>query len=79
MLRKIGCERHELTGWRRLHEEIRNLFTSPDVLGMAKSRRMGLACQVARMGEMTNAYKVDFYGGRVVDMKMNLENVNGKL
>jgi acyl-coenzyme A synthetase/AMP-(fatty) acid ligase len=44
MLRRIfGPKREEVTrGWRKLHkEELRNLYSSPSVIRMIKSRRMG--------------------------------------
>jgi hypothetical protein len=46
-------------GWRKLHnEELHNLYSSPSIIRMIKSRRMGLAGQVARMGEKRNAYRI---------------------
>jgi hypothetical protein len=37
-------------GWRRLHnEELRNLYASPDIIRMIKSRRMRWAEHVARI------------------------------
>jgi hypothetical protein len=55
MLRRtFGPEREEVArSWRRLHnEELRNVYTSPNIITVIKSRRMGLAGNVARMGEM---------------------------
>jgi hypothetical protein len=47
------------SGWRKLHnEELRNLYASPNIITVVKSRRMRLAGPVARMGEMKNAYRV---------------------
>jgi hypothetical protein len=38
-------------GWRKLHnEELRNLYSSPSIIRMVKSRRMRWAGHVARMG-----------------------------
>jgi hypothetical protein len=38
-------------GWRRLHnEELHNLYTSLYITGAIKSRRMGCAVNVSRMG-----------------------------
>jgi hypothetical protein len=44
-------------GWRRLHnEELHNLYASPNIIRMIKSRRVKLAGHVARMGEFRSAY-----------------------
>jgi hypothetical protein len=54
VLRRIfGPERDEVTGgWRKLHnEELHNLYASPDIIRMTKSRRMVWAGHVARMGQ----------------------------
>jgi hypothetical protein len=41
VLRIFGPERDELTGeWRKLHEELYDLYCSPDVIRVIKSRRM---------------------------------------
>jgi hypothetical protein len=38
--------------WRKLHnEELHNLYSSPNIIRMIKSRRMRLAQHVARMGK----------------------------
>jgi hypothetical protein len=52
--------RDEVTGeWRKLHsEELHNLYSSPDIIRQVKSRRMGWAGHVARMGEERKVYKV---------------------
>jgi hypothetical protein len=45
--------------WRKLHnEELHNLYSSPNITRMIKSRRMRWAGHVARMGETRNAYKI---------------------
>ena len=54
VLRRIfGPKRDEDTGeWRRLHnEELNDLYTSPNIVRVIKSRRMRWARHVARMGE----------------------------
>jgi hypothetical protein len=57
VLRIFGPKRDEVTGgWRKLHnEELHNLYCSPSIIRMIKSRRMGLAGHVTRMGEERNA------------------------
>jgi hypothetical protein len=45
--------------WRKLHnEELHNLYSSPNIIRMIKSRRMRWAEHVARMGETRNAYRI---------------------
>jgi hypothetical protein len=54
VLRRVfGPKRDEVTGeWRKLHsEELHNMYSSPDIIRQVKSRRMGWAGHVARMGE----------------------------
>ena len=54
MLRKIfGPRRDEVTGeWKRLHnEKLNDLYSSPNIVRVIKSRRMTWAGHVARMGE----------------------------
>jgi hypothetical protein len=53
VLRRIfGPKRDEVTGaWRKLHnEELHNLYSSPSIIRMIKSRMMGWAGHLARMG-----------------------------
>jgi transcription termination factor 2 len=46
-------------GWRKLHnDELHNLYSSPNIIRMIKSRRMRWAGHVARMGETRNAYRI---------------------
>ena len=59
-LRRIfGPRRNEVTGeWRRLHnEELNDLYSSPNIVRVKKSRRMRWAGHVARMGEERGAYR----------------------
>jgi hypothetical protein len=61
VLRRIfGPKRDEVTeAWRKLHnEELHNLYSSPSIIRMIKSRRMRGAGHVARMGEKRSAYHV---------------------
>jgi hypothetical protein len=46
-------------GWRKLHnEELHNLYSSPSIIRIIKSRRMRWAGHVARVGEERNAYRI---------------------
>ena len=61
VLRRIfGPRRDEVTGeWRRLHnEELNDLYSSPNILRVIKSRRMRWVGHVARMGEESGVYRV---------------------
>ena len=54
VLRRIfGPRKDEITGeWRRLHnEELNDLYCSPNIVRVIKSRRMRWAGHVAHMGE----------------------------
>jgi len=53
VLRIFGPRRDEVTvEWRRLHnEELNDLYSSPNIVRVIKSRRMRWAEHVARMGE----------------------------
>jgi hypothetical protein len=61
VLRRIfGPKRDEVTGeWRKLHnEELHDLYSSPSIIKIMKSRRIRWAVHVARMGEKRNAYRL---------------------
>ena len=61
MLRRIfGPRRDEVTGeWRRLHkEELNDLYSSPNIARVIKSRRMRWAGNVARMSKVRVVYRV---------------------
>jgi hypothetical protein len=46
-------------GWRKpRNEELRDLYSSPSIIRIVKSRRMRLAGHVARMGEKRNGYRL---------------------
>jgi hypothetical protein len=61
VLRRIfGPKRDEVTGGRRkLHnEKLRDLYSSPSIIRMVKSRRISSAGHVAQMATMRNAYRL---------------------
>jgi len=61
VLRRIfGPRRDEVTReWRRLlNEELNDLYFSPNIVRVLKSRRMRWAGHVARMGEEKGVYRV---------------------
>ena len=61
VLRRVfGPKRDEITGeWRKLHnEELRDLYSLPNIGRVVKSRRKRWAGIVARMGEGRGVYRV---------------------
>jgi len=61
VLRRIfGPRKDEVTGeWRGLYnEELKDLYCSPNIVRLVKSRRMRWAGHVARMGEERGVYRV---------------------
>ena len=61
VLRRIfGPQGDEVTGeWRKLHnEEFNDLYCSPNIVHVIKSRRMRRAGYVARMGAWRGVYRV---------------------
>ena len=61
MLRRIfGPKRDEVTGeWRKLlSQEFNDLYSSPIIVRVIKSRRMRWAGRVVRMGERRGVYRV---------------------
>ena len=61
LLRRIfGPKKDEVAGeWRRLHnEELYDLYSSPNIIRVMKSRRMRWARRVACMGEGRGAYRI---------------------
>jgi len=61
VLRRVfGPKRDEVTReWRKLHnQELNNLYSSPSVFRVMKSRRMGWTGHVARRGERRGVYRV---------------------
>ena len=61
VLRRIfGPKNDELTGeWRKLHnEELNDLYCSPNMVRVIKSRRMRWAGYVALIGEKGGVYRI---------------------
>jgi hypothetical protein len=68
MLNEIYIRREEDGSWRKLHnDELHNLYSSPNIVRVIKSRRMRWAGHVARMGE-----------GRGVGWEARREETTGK-
>ena len=67
-LRRIfGPRRDEVTGeWRKLHnEELNDLYSSPNIVRVIKSRRMRWARHVARIGERRGEVYTGFWWGNL--------------
>jgi hypothetical protein len=61
LLKRIfGPKRDEMMlNWRKLHnEELHNVYSSPNIIGIIKSSTMRWAGYVARMGEKRNACRI---------------------
>jgi hypothetical protein len=56
----LDPKRDDVKGeWKKLHsEELHNVHSSPHIIRQIKSRRMGWAGHVVRMGEDRKVYKV---------------------
>jgi hypothetical protein len=60
VLRRVfGPKRDEVTGeWRKLHKDLNDLYSLPNIVWVVKSRRMRWAGHVARMGEDRGVHRV---------------------
>jgi hypothetical protein len=60
VLRRIFQSKDGVTGgWRKLHnEELHNLYSSPSIIRIIKSRKMRWAGDVGKMGEKRNPYRL---------------------
>jgi hypothetical protein len=57
--RIFGSKRDEVTGgWRKLHENIHNLYSSRSIIRMIASKGMRWAGHVALTGEKSNACRI---------------------
>ena len=56
----MGLRRHEVTReWRKLHnEELNDLYCSPNIIRVTKSRRMRWAGHVARVRNTRGVYSI---------------------
>jgi hypothetical protein len=60
VLRRIFGPMSEVDGsWRKLHnDELHDLYSSPNIVRVIKSRRMRWAGHVVRMGEVRDVYRL---------------------
>jgi hypothetical protein len=58
VLRIFGPKREVDGSWRKSHNELHCLHSSPNIVWVIKSRRMRWARHVARMGEGRGVYRV---------------------
>jgi hypothetical protein len=60
VLRRVfGPKTDEVTGeWRKLHNELNDLYSLPNIVRVVKSRRMRWTGHVARMGEGRGVHRV---------------------
>jgi len=58
--RIFGPKRDEVTGeWKKLHnEDLHDMYSSPNIIRLNKSRKMRWAGHVARMGESKSVYRI---------------------
>ena len=81
VLRRVfGHKRDEVTGeWRKLHnEELRDLYTLPNIVQVVKSRRMRWAGHVARIGDRGGAFRV-LVGGLEEKRTLGRPRLDGRI
>jgi len=81
VLRRIfGPKRDEVTReWRKLHnEELKGLYSSPNIVRVIKSRRKGWAGHVARMGR-GEAYTGFWWGNLKIRDRLGDQGLDGSI
>jgi hypothetical protein len=81
VLRRIfGPKRDDVTReWRKLHnEELNDLYSSPNMVRMIKSRRKRWPGHVARMGERRSVYRV-LVGKREGKRPLGRPSIDGRI
>jgi len=59
LLRIFGCKKNEVTErWRKLNEKLNNLYSSPNIVWVIKSRKMRWVGHVVHMGERRGIFRV---------------------
>jgi hypothetical protein len=81
VLRRIfGPKREEDGSWRKLHnDELHNLYSSPNIVRVIKSRSMRGAGHVARMEERRGIYRGLVWRGPKVRDRLEDLSVSGRI
>jgi hypothetical protein len=58
VLRREYLDRRVTGDWRKLHNELHNLYSSPNIIRIIKSRRIKLVGRVARIWKKKNACRI---------------------
>jgi hypothetical protein len=79
--RIFGPKKDEVTReWRKLHnEKLNDLYSSPNIGRVIKSRRVGSAGHVTRMGESRGVYRQGFGGETLERYHLEDPGVDGRI